>query len=507
MSDVLLKASGLNKSFFGVPVLRDVGFEVRRRAVLGLVGENGSGKSTTMNILGGVLPKDSGRVELGGEEVAPTSSRDALALGVAFIHQELSLFPNLSVEENIFLDHFPRRFGRLPFIDRRSLRDRAKKALELVDLQVSPMMPVMRLPQGERQLVEIAKALSRQARLIIFDEPTTSLTSRETERLFEIIGRLRAQGISIIYISHILGDVMRLCDDIAVLRDGQVVGRGPRVDFTIERLVTLMVGRTIDRLFPEREPSAGPRNTAMSVRGVSQPGIVKNVSFDLKLGEVLGVSGLMGSGRSELARIIFGLDPYSEGEIRVGDAKLPPLAPRAAMDRGMAFLTEDRRGEGLMMEASITDNIVLPSLVERSSGFVQWLNPAELGEAARGMAERVRVNAKAIDRTAVRTLSGGNQQKVVIAKWLLRAPSIFILDEPTRGIDVGAKYEVYKIINEMVAAGAAILFISSEIEELIGMADRIMVMGRGEVRGFYERASFDRETLMSAALWDSGDRF
>ena len=378
MSDLLLKVTGLNKSFFGVQVLRDVGLELRRGAVLGLVGENGSGKSTTMNILGGVLTKDSGRVELAGEEVAPASSRDALALGIAFIHQELSLFPNLSVEENIFLDHFPRRLRGLPFIDRRQLRDQARKALELVDLQVSPVTPVMRLPQGERQLVEIAKALTRQARLIIFDEPTTSLTARETERLFEIIGRLRAQGISIIYISHILGDVMRLCDDIAVLRDGEVVGAGRREDFTIERLVTLMVGRTIDRLFPEREPSQRPSGAALTVRGLSQPGIVKDVSFDLNRGEVLGVSGLMGSGRSELARILFGLDPYSEGEIRIDDEKLPPLKPRAAMDKGVAFLTEDRRGEGLMMEASIADNIVLPSLVERSKGLIRWVNPAEL---------------------------------------------------------------------------------------------------------------------------------
>jgi ribose transport system ATP-binding protein len=502
MSDLLLKVSGLNKSFFGVQVLRDVGFELPFGAVLGLIGENGSGKSTTMNILGGVLTRDSGRVELAGEEVAPANSREALALGIAFIHQELSLFPNLSVEENIFLDHFPKRMNRLPFIDRRTLRDRAKNALELVDLHVSPVTPVMRLPQGERQLVEIAKALTRQARLIIFDEPTTSLTARETERLFEIISRLRAQGISIIYISHILGDVLRLCDNIVVLRDGRVVGAGLRADFSIERLVTLMVGRTIDRLFPERVAGSRQHSTALSVRGVSQPGIVKDVSFDLRLGEVLGVSGLMGSGRSELARILFGLDPYSEGEIRVGEVTLPPLAPRVAMDSGLAFLTEDRRGEGLMMEASITDNIVLPSLVERSSGFVHWLKPSALGEAARGVAERVRVNAKAIDRIVVRTLSGGNQQKVVIAKWLLRAPTIFILDEPTRGIDVGAKYEVYKIINQMVAAGAAILFISSEIEELIGMADRIMVMGRGEVRGFFERADFDREALMKSALWD-----
>jgi ribose transport system ATP-binding protein len=502
VTDVLLKVIGVNKSFFDVPVLRDVGFELKRGAVLGLVGENGSGKSTTMNILGGVIPKDSGQIEIEATEVSPANSRDAQALGIAFIHQELSLFPNLSIEENIFLDHFPRLIPALPFIDRRNLREQARRALELVDLKISPRTPVLRLPPGERQLVEIAKALSRKARLIIFDEPTTSLTSRETERLFDIIGRLRAQGISIIYISHILGDVMRLCDDIVVLRDGEVVATGPRTEFTVERLITLMVGRTIDRLFPEREVSDAPRRTAFSARGLSQPGVVKGISFDLSAGEVLGVSGLMGSGRSELARILFGLAPYAEGEIFVGDSRLPRLSPRSAMDKGMAFLTEDRRGEGLMMEASIADNIVLPSLEEHSRGFAHILRPAELGEAAQNMAERVRVNVKAIDRTAVRTLSGGNQQKVVIAKWLMRAPSIFILDEPTRGIDVGAKYEVYKIINRMVANGAAILLISSEIEELIGMADRIMVMGRGEVRGFYDRANFRRETLLSAALWE-----
>ncbi|WP_246731797.1 sugar ABC transporter ATP-binding protein [Methylocapsa sp. S129] len=502
MSEVLLKVQNLCKSFFNVRVLRDVGFELRRGAVLGLVGENGSGKSTTMNIIGGVLAKDEGLIELDGRSIAPTNSRDAQALGIAFIHQELSLFPNLSVEENLFLDHFPRLTSALPFIDRRKLRELARKALELVDLKVAPQTPVLRLPPGERQLVEIAKALSRQARLIIFDEPTTSLTAREAERLFEIIRRLRAQGISVIYISHILGDVMRLCDDIVVLRDGQVVASEPRVNFTIERLVTLMVGRTIDQLFPERAPVSGPRRAALTVRGVSQPGVVKDISFDLNLGEVLGVSGLMGSGRSELARILFGLDPYSDGEICVGDTRLVPLSPRSAMDRGMAFLTENRRGEGLMMEASIADNIVLPSLIEQSHGFAHFLRPAQLSGVARGVAARVQVNAKTIDRTAVRMLSGGNQQKVVIGKWLLRAPSIFILDEPTRGIDVGAKYEVYKIINEMVEGGAAILLISSEIEELIGMADRIMVMGRGEVRSFCERANFDRETLLSAALWD-----
>ena len=274
----------------------------------------------------------------------------------------------------------------------------------------------------------------------------------------------------------------------------------PRDDFTIERLVTLMVGRTIDRLFPERDPPSGPDRTALSVRGVSQPGIVKDASISTS-GRCSAFPASWDRGARSWRASCSGSIPIRKAEFVSGTRNFP-LAPRAAMDRGMAFLTEDRRGEGLMMEASISDNIVLPSLVERSSAFIHWLRPAELTQAARGVAERIRVNAKAVDRIAVRTLSGGNQQRVVIAKWLLRAPSIFILDEPTRGIDVGAKYEVYKIINEMVGAGAAVLFISSEIEELIGMADRIMVMGRGEVRGFFERGSFDRETLMSTALWD-----
>ena len=502
MDDVILRVQNLDKSFFGVPVLRNVGFELRRGTVLGLVGENGSGKSTTMNILGGLHQKDSGRIELDGKEIAPQTSRDAQALGIAFIHQELSLFPNLSIEENLFLDHFPRLSGRLPFINRRRMRERAKAALALVDLDISPGTPVSRLPQGERQLVEIVKALSREARLIIFDEPTTSLTARESERLFDIIERLRSQGMSIIYISHILGDVMRLCDDIVVLRDGQVMTAEPRADMQIERMITLMVGRTIDHLFPERATEPDRSKAALSVRGLSQPGVVKNITFDLHQGEVLGVSGLMGSGRSELARIIFGLDGYASGEIIVNGAKLSPRSPRHAMEHGLAFLTEDRRGEGLMMEASIRDNIMLPSLPEHASPFLQFVRRTELGDLARGMAEKMRVNTRSLDTAAVRTLSGGNQQKVVIAKWLLRRPSIFILDEPTRGIDVGAKYEVYKIINQLVAEGAAVLFISSEIEELIGMTDRIMVMGRGELRGFHDRAGYQREALLRAALWD-----
>jgi ribose transport system ATP-binding protein len=496
-----LQLTGIWKSFFGVPVLKDVGFTLEAGRVLGLVGENGSGKSTTMNILGGVHRPDAGTMTLNGEAYEPKSPRDAQARGVAFIHQELNLFPNLSIEENLFIRGFPRLGRRSPFINRVVMRARARELIAAVDLKFPPGTPVARLSQGERQLVEIAKALAADARLIIFDEPTTSLTARESERLFDIIARLKSQGRSVIYISHILADVMRHCDDVVVLRDGQVVGAAAKRDLTIERMITLMVGRSIDQLYPSRESAVRDGAPVLEVRGVSQPGTVHDISFALGRGEILGVSGLMGSGRSELARIIFGLDPYASGSITVDGKPLPPGDPRGAMDAGVAFLTEDRRAEGLLMQSSIADNLALPSLAESASPFMKLVRRTDLGERTGAMARAVQINAKDIDHTLVRTLSGGNQQKVVIGKWLLRRPSVFIMDEPTRGIDVGAKYEVYKMMNRLVAEGASILCISSEIEELIGMCDRIMVMSQGELRGFRDRAGFDREELLRAAMW------
>jgi len=499
-ADPLLTVRGLDKSFFGIPVLRGVGFTLRRGSILGLVGENGSGKSTTMNILGGVHRPDGGAITFDGAAYAPDGPRDATASGIAFIHQELSLFPNLTIAENLFLDHFPRLGWRAPVIHRRRLRQLAAASLAQVDLPVAPDTPVSRLAPGERQLVEVAKALTRDARLIIFDEPTTSLTARESERLFGIIDRLRARGIGVIYISHILADVLRLCDDVVVLRDGQVVAEEPRTAMQVERMIALMVGRTIDRLFPERTTTPAQGRPALSVRGLSQPGVAHDISFDLHPGEVLGISGLMGSGRTELARMLFGLDPYAAGEILVAGASLPPLSPRAAMERGIAFLTEDRRGEGLMMDATVIDNAILPSLAGEAHPLLRGAPAGRFNPAVRRLCDDVQLRVHDPARALARTLSGGNQQKLVIAKWLLRRPFIFILDEPTRGIDVGAKYEVYKIINRLVAEGSAVLFISSELEELIGMADRIMVMRRGEVGGFHERTRFHRAELLRDAL-------
>ncbi|MGF1626448.1 MAG: sugar ABC transporter ATP-binding protein [Alphaproteobacteria bacterium] len=495
----VLTIEGLNKSFFGVQVLFDVGFSLAPGQVLGLVGENGSGKSTTMNILGGIHARDSGRITLNGAPYEPRNPRDALDSGVAFIHQELNLFENLSIQENIFIGNFPRVGKLLPFIRRGEIAAQTRTVLELVDLDVPPGMAVARLSQGERQLVEIAKALAAGARVIIFDEPTTSLTRRETARLFDIIARLKAQGIAMIYISHILGDVKQLCEQVVVLRDGAVVGGGPASGLSIETMISMMVGRQIEQLFPPRAPCV-TAEPLLEVRALSQPDVVHDIGFTLHKGEILGISGLMGSGRSELARILFGLDPFSQGEIRVSGEPFAAKDPIEAMARGIAFLTEDRRAEGLMMEASISDNIGLPSLRAYAGQFAGWLRRPQLTAEVARSADRVMINTRDYARMLVKNLSGGNQQKVVLAKWLLRAPQVFILDEPTRGIDVGAKYEVYKIMNQMVADGAGVLFISSEMEELIGMCDRIMVMNRGEIIAVHDRDAFSSEKIMESAL-------
>jgi ribose transport system ATP-binding protein len=495
----ILEYRNIEKSFFGTRVLHGVNFSLKAGHVLGLVGENGAGKSTLMNILGGVLKADAGHIKLAGKEYIPQDPLDALKHGVAFIHQELNLFTNLTVAENIFITSFPKRFPFIPLIDKGRIRAKAKTLLEAVDLHISPNTLVEDLSQGERQLVEIAKALSVEAKIIIFDEPTTSLTSREKERLFTIIEKLRAQGVSIIYISHVLEDIFRLCDDLVVLRDGSVVGSGSNEEFTMEKLISLMVGRTLDQLYPTRTVSSSDE-PILEVKSLSQPGIVKDINFTLYRGEVLGIAGLMGAGRSELARILFGLDPYEQGSIHIKGDRIVFSSARDAIQKGMAFLTENRREEGLLMDASIADNIALVSLKSFVNLRPGLIDSDRLHEDIRSIAKAVRINSTALKEQAVKSLSGGNQQKVVIAKWLLEKPSIFILDEPTRGIDVGAKYEIYTLINDLAAQGTGIIVISSEIEELIGICDRILVMSNGEIKGSFRRDEFDRERILQAAL-------
>ncbi len=498
MTDTLLRFEDVSKAFFGVTVLKSVSLEIERGTVLGLVGENGAGKSTLMNLLGGVVPLDSGQILLEGSPYRPADPRDADRAGIAFIHQELNLFTNLSIAENLFISDFPRRRG-LPLVAGGRLRERARECLAMVDLDVAPEVLVERLTPGERQLVEVAKALSVDARILIFDEPTTSLTARETERLFEIIGRLRESGKTILYISHILRDIMKLADAIAVLRDGALVAHGPKANYTITSMIAAMVGRDLTQLYPDRTSSPGTE-VALEVRQLSKAGIAERIDLTLHKGEVLGVFGLMGSGRSELAQIIFGLDDFDQGEIFVDGQPLKGLSPGRNIRNGMAFVTENRRDEGLLMEATVADNLTLAALPALSGRLVGTIRSKRLATAVNGSVAALSIKVNNVFHDEAKGLSGGNQQKVVLGKWLMTEPSILIIDEPTRGVDVGAKFEIYEIIDRIAAKGTAVLFISSEIEELVAMCDRIIVMGTGETLASFDRVRFDREAILRSAF-------
>jgi ribose transport system ATP-binding protein len=495
MSDALLSVTGIGKSFFGVAVLTDVSLAMTGGRVLGLVGQNGAGKSTLMNIIGGNLAADAGSMDLAGVPYAPASAREAEQRGVGFIHQELNLFSNLTIAENIFIAAMPRRRG---LIDRRVLRTRTAGLLREVDLDLPPDTPVDRLSPGERQLVEVAKALQLDARLLIFDEPTTSLTPRETSRLFALIERLRAAGKAIVYISHILSDVEAIADDVAVLRDGRLVETGPTTQIPAARMINLMLGRDIGQLYPPHHAAVGD-TVLLEARRLTMPGVLRDVSFSLRGGEILGIFGLMGAGRTELARTLFGLDEFRSGELTIGGKHVANMSPRRAKGLRMAFITENRRDEGLMMNMPIADNLVLASL----SGFgnrAGFIDADRMVAGAAEFAAALQIKAGPIATQVARSLSGGNQQKVVIAKWLMSAPAIFILDEPTRGIDVAAKFEIYSIINRLAASGSGVILISSEIEEAIGMSDRILVMRRGTITGQFTREKFGKEPILRAAF-------
>ncbi len=501
----LLEVQQITKAFFGVAAVKEVSITLEAGQILGLIGQNGAGKSTLMNLIGGVVQPDSGTMLFKGASYTPRNPAGAYHAGIAFIHQELNLFTNLSIAENLFIEDFPTRsFGPLRLVDRAAVQQRTKEMLAKVGLNLSPNLTIDRISPGERQLVEIAKALHLDAPLIIFDEPTTSLTARETERLFTLMNQLREQGRAMIYISHILNDVLALANSIAVMRDGQLVTQEPRQNFDVKRMISLMVGRSIDNLYPPR--TAAPQSqTLLEVDGVSAKGIVENIHLTVKRGEVVGLFGLMGSGRTELARMLFGMDSIESGSLTINGQRVTRFTPRESIRQHVAFVTENRREEGLLMNISIADNVALVALPEFARTAFQVVDQSQMRDSARHASSILQLKSGDIVQQPARSLSGGNQQKVVIAKWLLANPAIFIMDEPTRGIDVGAKYEIYSIIDQLAANGSGILFISSELEELIGMCDRILVMSRGEIFGEFDRDQFNAETILRAAFREEGD--
>jgi ABC-type sugar transport system ATPase subunit len=467
--------SGISKRFGPVQALADVTFTVRRGTVHALCGENGAGKSTLMKILAGVLQPDSGSIELGGISRRFSKPVDAIRAGISMIYQELDLAEDLTAAENVFLGAEPG--GAMPFtIDRREIISQTRAFAQRYGFDVNPNAGVSTLSIGDRQIVELLKALRRNSPIIVMDEPTSSLSEPEAKRLFAIVGQLRDSGLSIIYISHRLEEVAALADDISVLRDGRVVHSSSAKELTISQIVQYMVGRELDDFYPPRNATAG--ETRVRVKNFSSSEGVRDISFEIRKGEIVGMAGLIGSGRTEVARAIFGAHPKTSGELFLDDEQIEVDSPAAAIHSGIAFLTEDRKRTGLCPDLPCFCNVTLPNLDELGMKYI--LRPArEVAEAARVGS---RMNVKwASPRAPANSLSGGNQQKLLVARWLLAKSRFMIFDEPTRGIDVGAKREIYLLLNELAKQGTAILLISSELPELFGVADRILVMRHGRL--------------------------
>jgi ABC-type sugar transport system ATPase subunit len=501
MSSPLLQMLSIAKTFPGVKALDGVTFDLNQAEIHALVGENGAGKSTLIKILAGVYPypEYGGQILLDGTERRFAGVRDAERAGIAVIYQELSLVKDLSVAENIFLGREPRRFGIIAWEE---LYSRAQKLLDELHLAIDPRMPVINLGIGQQQLVEIAKALSQEARILVLDEPTAALTDAEVETLFGILNDLRARGVAMIYISHKLDEVFRISDRITVLRDGRTIETNQTGELDERRVIAQMVGRSVDQIFPEARHERGDvafevRNVTVEDPSVRGKLLVDNVGFSVRKGEVLGIAGLMGSGRSELLMAIFGAHAgRKSADVFVAGKHVQIQSPSDAINQGIGFVTEDRKRYGLILDQTILRNMTLAGLRKLSGQFITN-EDAEAGAGARA-SDELRIKANSVF-TIVGTLSGGNQQKVVLAKWLLTNPRVLFLDEPTRGIDVGAKQEIYAQINRLAESGLAIVLVSSELPEVLGLSDRVIVLHEGRTTGEFTRAEATPESVMSCA--------
>jgi ribose transport system ATP-binding protein len=493
MSVALLDLRGIQKSFLGVQALAGVDLHVRAGEVLAVLGENGAGKSTLMKVIAGVYQPDQGEIRVEGKPVTIKNTQHAQALGISIIHQEFNLIPHLSVAENIFLGREPMKTGRL-LIDWKQMIEETRTLLKKVGLSVHPKRLVGSLNVAEQQLVEIAKSLSFQPKVIIMDEPTAALNDEETHNLFTIIQELKEAGTGIIYISHRLEEIFHISDHIMILRDGTFVDRLQTATANKDQVVALMVGRELTDYYPAlAEPSD---QVQMEVRNLSAAGRLHQVSFRVHKGEILGIAGLMGAGRSELAKALFGAIPVEGGDILLNGTKMMPKSPKHAIRQGIAMVSDDRKGEGLVLSMSIEENLTLANL-DPVIHF-GWINQSKQKEVVSRNMERLKIKA-ASSELPVQFLSGGNQQKVVLGKWLETRPQVLILHEPTRGVDVGAKAEIYQLMKELAEQGVTILLISSELPELMGMSHRILVMHEGRITGEFDQKEATQEKIMHCA--------
>ncbi len=480
------------KSFGTVQVLKKAGLEVKEGHVIALVGENGAGKSTLMKILTGVYTKDSGEIIINGETKNFTKISESEQTGIAFIHQELNLLPEMSIADNMFLGKEVK--NNMGVLDKAFMYKKAKETLKMLNLDIDPNINIKEISVGCRQLVEIGKALMMDAELIIMDEPTAALTEREIESLFKIISDLKQKGVSFVYISHRMEEIFAMCDEITVLRDGTFINTVPVAETNLDAVISMMVGYDIDERFPRTETTPG--DVVLSARNLSRKGEFENVSFEVRKGEVLGFSGLMGSGRTEIMHAVFGSTRLDSGEIYINNKKVTINSPIDGKKMGIGFVTEDRKGEGLILDFDVRENFSIPSLLKYVKSL--FLDRKQIIKDTGEYINKLNIKTSS-QELHVKKLSGGNQQKIVIARWLATKPKILILDEPTRGVDVGAKKEIYEIINFLKKEGVAVIVVSSELTEVMGICDRIAVMNNGCLTGTFHREEATQELIMKHA--------
>ena len=497
--EYILEMKNISKSFPGVQALKSVSVNIRKGTVHALTGENGAGKSTLMKILSGIYQMDSGMIRLKGKQIILNNPSAALNHGIAMVHQELSPIPDLPVAENIFVGREP-VFKHLPVVDRKTMNKKVSEYFTDLDIGIDPKKRISDLSVAEMQMVEIVKAISYNAEILILDEPTSAISDTEVKKLFKIIRTYTERGMSVIYISHKMDEIFEICDEITVLRDGEYIDTKKIQNITEDSLIQMMVGRSLDEFFPKTITRKG--KVSLRVENLSLPGKFENISFEAVQGQILGIAGLMGAGRSELVESIFGVDPPDSGKIYLYENEVQFNSPGDAIEQGIALITEDRKLTGLNLKASVKNNISIVSLEELTRSLL-IIDKIKEFTSVEDLIIKLSIKTPN-SNTLANSLSGGNQQKVVIAKWLLSDPDILILDEPTRGIDVGAKAEVHKLMNKFTEDGKTVIMISSELPELIGMSDQIIVLSEGILTGQFKRSEFDQEKILACAMSHNG---